>query len=120
MFFKGCSLSCRWCHNPEGIEREVEISFLPEKCVKCGYCFGVCRANAHRLEAAMARRFPGAVGSLLAKLAADPEINLYLSYANAVSAPVLSVEQRWSSNRSMAKMRLSRWRSSRARSRGIP
>ena len=31
LFFKGCPLSCSWCHNPESINCEVEYSCEPEK-----------------------------------------------------------------------------------------
>lgn len=30
VFLKGCPLRCRWCHNPEGIEREIS-SFINER-----------------------------------------------------------------------------------------
>ena len=26
VFFKGCALSCWWCHNPEGISQSIELS----------------------------------------------------------------------------------------------
>ena len=32
VFFKGCSLHCPWCANPENINRKEEIYFIPEKC----------------------------------------------------------------------------------------
>ena len=50
VFLKGCPLNCAWCHNPESIDREKEISFLPGKCIGCGYCFRTCQENAHRME----------------------------------------------------------------------
>ena len=31
IFFKGCPLSCWWCHNPEGISPEIEEVYLTEK-----------------------------------------------------------------------------------------
>ena len=30
VFFKGCSLHCPWCANPENINRKEEIYFIPE------------------------------------------------------------------------------------------
>ena len=49
VFLKGCPLCCVWCHNPEGISPEPQLSFLPEKCIGCGYCFRVCPNQAHRM-----------------------------------------------------------------------
>lgn len=43
VFLKGCPLRCPWCHNPESQKREPELSFLPEKCVGCGFCASVCQ-----------------------------------------------------------------------------
>lgn len=49
IFFKGCPLSCNWCHNPEGIEFGARLLSLEEKCVGCGECVDVCPENALRL-----------------------------------------------------------------------
>lgn len=38
VFFKGCPLSCRWCHNPETQSFENQIMFDAEKCIGCGSC----------------------------------------------------------------------------------
>ena len=40
VFFKGCPLTCKWCHNPEGIDRKPRQVFNPKKCIKCGRCAG--------------------------------------------------------------------------------
>ena len=40
IFFKGCPLSCKWCHNPEGIDQKPQQVFNPGKCIKCGRCAG--------------------------------------------------------------------------------
>ncbi|NLY41330.1 MAG: glycyl-radical enzyme activating protein [Desulfovibrionales bacterium] len=42
IFFKGCPLSCLWCHNPEGMDFSLEILTRPEKCVACGDCVPAC------------------------------------------------------------------------------
>ena len=52
VFFKGCPLRCLWCGNPESIAREPRVSYLPEKCIACGACVGVCPAQALWLPAA--------------------------------------------------------------------
>lgn len=38
VFFKGCSLKCVWCHNPENIAFEPQIAFYKHKCIDCGAC----------------------------------------------------------------------------------
>ncbi len=46
VFFKGCPLSCVWCHNPECISKEPEILSYPEKCIGCGLCDKGCFSGA--------------------------------------------------------------------------
>ena len=50
VFFKGCPLSCTWCHNPESKKIDVEISFDAEACVGSQTCFDVCPKNALSLD----------------------------------------------------------------------
>ncbi len=50
VFCKGCPLNCAWCHNPESIRSEREISFMPDRCIGCGHCFDVCPNEAHRMD----------------------------------------------------------------------
>ena len=45
VFLKGCSLSCRWCSNPESQQREPELAFNAGRCLgvsKCGHCIMAC------------------------------------------------------------------------------
>ena len=42
VFFKGCNLRCKWCHNPESQRMENDLLFYHEKCVGCGACAAVC------------------------------------------------------------------------------
>lgn len=51
VFLKGCPLSCLWCHNPEAISPEPEMSFQADKCVLCGDCVRACRFDAVSLTA---------------------------------------------------------------------
>lgn len=45
VFFKGCSLKCIWCHNPETISLERQLMFYRHKCSNCGKCSDVCSCN---------------------------------------------------------------------------
>jgi glycyl-radical enzyme activating protein len=42
VFLKGCPLSCRWCHNPEGIDNARELFYTSSLCVACGKCVQEC------------------------------------------------------------------------------
>ena len=42
VFFKGCPLRCRWCHNPEGLSFEPQLMYKSAKCVGCKKCQKEC------------------------------------------------------------------------------
>ena len=42
VFFKGCPLRCKWCHNPEGLSFEPQLMYKDVRCVKCGNCQKEC------------------------------------------------------------------------------
>ncbi len=46
VFFKGCPLSCLWCHNPESQRLKIQIIRYEEKCIYCKTCVNVCKQNA--------------------------------------------------------------------------
>lgn len=46
VFFKGCLLNCRWCHNPEGNRRYPQVFPYQTNCDGCGDCLEVCPAGA--------------------------------------------------------------------------
>lgn len=46
IFFKGCSLACAWCHNPESITKKFQVHWLSNRCIGCGSCEGVCPNSA--------------------------------------------------------------------------
>lgn len=45
-FFKGCPLSCKWCHNPESISFRSEVLFHASRCMGCGSCIEACPQKA--------------------------------------------------------------------------
>ena len=47
VFFQGCLLRCRWCHNPESFEQRRQILYMPDACIGCGACADVCPVHAH-------------------------------------------------------------------------
>lgn len=46
VFFKGCHLRCRWCHNPETQSFEKELQVDIPKCTGCGRCAAACSEGA--------------------------------------------------------------------------
>ena len=46
VFFKGCSLHCLWCQNPESISPRQEIWWEARKCIRCLECVKVCQVGA--------------------------------------------------------------------------
>jgi pyruvate formate lyase activating enzyme len=46
VFFKGCSLRCLWCQNPESRSALPEIAFYAELCARCFLCAGACPSGA--------------------------------------------------------------------------
>ena len=49
VFFKGCPLSCHWCHNPESISKMQHLIYNSKRCIGCRQCCDVCpeKALAH-------------------------------------------------------------------------
>jgi pyruvate formate lyase activating enzyme len=54
VFLKGCPLSCRWCHNPEGQAPEPELILRVDRCVGCGACLEICTQGAISMDDAVA------------------------------------------------------------------
>lgn len=42
VYFKGCGLKCKWCHNPETLSVKEQILYVQSKCIRCGKCVEVC------------------------------------------------------------------------------
>ncbi len=50
VFFKGCNLQCKWCHNPECITFQPVLQLNKNSCTSCGVCEKVCRQNVHTIR----------------------------------------------------------------------
>lgn len=50
VFFKGCPLRCKWCSNPEGLERNYQVMFKSSLCKDCGACVSVCPVGIHSIS----------------------------------------------------------------------
>lgn len=50
VFFKGCNLKCKWCHNPESQSGKVQMMFYASKCTGCGKCKEVCPYSLEKCD----------------------------------------------------------------------
>jgi len=55
VFFRGCPLNCKWCHNPEGICESKTLFFSVNKCSQCRECQKICSCHTfengiHRID----------------------------------------------------------------------
>ncbi|AFQ46200.1 glycyl-radical enzyme activator family protein [Desulfosporosinus meridiei DSM 13257] len=50
IFFKGCPLRCKWCSNPEGLERKYQVMFKEDLCIDCGLCITECPVQIHYFQ----------------------------------------------------------------------
>lgn len=46
IFFKGCSLDCKWCCNPESISSKPQLSYIADRCKSVGDCVVACPEKA--------------------------------------------------------------------------
>jgi pyruvate formate lyase activating enzyme len=46
VFFKGCPLSCLWCHNPEGQSSQPQLMFRANRCTASKACIKTCPIGA--------------------------------------------------------------------------
>lgn len=50
VFFKGCPLQCKWCHNPESIDHRRQLLFSKEKCCGCNLCNKIYQTSSRLKE----------------------------------------------------------------------
>ncbi len=50
VFFKGCPLRCKWCSNPENLERKYQVLYKRSSCIDCGACVSVCPVEIHKIS----------------------------------------------------------------------
>lgn len=53
VFFKGCTLRCLWCHNPETLSPKPQLAYYENKCSGCLTCARVCPTGAQIAEGAI-------------------------------------------------------------------
>ncbi len=46
VFLKGCPLACKWCHNPEGLTLQPELTWSEQSCIFCNECVLGCPEQA--------------------------------------------------------------------------
>ncbi len=49
VFFKGCNLACKWCHNPESISPKVQKMYNAKKCIGAVKCIENCPNDALKM-----------------------------------------------------------------------
>ncbi len=49
VFFKGCPLSCIWCHNPESNVGKSQLMFHSKLCTSCMQCVSACKQGVHKI-----------------------------------------------------------------------
>jgi pyruvate formate lyase activating enzyme len=49
VFFKGCPLRCAWCHNPEGLSSQPELTWYDVRCIGARDCLDACPVAALEL-----------------------------------------------------------------------
>ncbi|WP_456376084.1 glycyl-radical enzyme activating protein [Lutibacter sp.] len=49
VFFKGCNLTCKWCHNPESMSPKVQKMYNATKCIGAVKCLDNCPNDALKM-----------------------------------------------------------------------
>lgn len=89
VFFKGCPLRCKWCSNPEGLERKYQVLYKKDQCINCGACASVCPVGIHTMdpiEGHKIRRDISCIGCRACE-------NNCMEFALAISGKKMTVEE---------------------------
>lgn len=80
IFFKGCSLNCKWCSNPENIDPRFELGYEKEKCVGCMTCINnpALKGLVQVVDDTISVNFENAKGKELSRIFLCPQDALYL------------------------------------------
>lgn len=89
VFFKGCSLRCLWCHNPESIPGVRQLSFNEERCIGCGRCLAVCPQGAQQVDAAGRHRLDRTLCSVCLACAGDCYAEALTGIGERITVPAL-------------------------------
>jgi pyruvate formate lyase activating enzyme len=52
VFFKGCPLRCKWCHNPESFIGRTQVEWHENRCIHCGLCLKKCAYGNIKIKGA--------------------------------------------------------------------
>lgn len=66
VFFKGCPLSCQWCHNPETQSCKQQLLFYENMCIGCGAC-NICQKDKCTACGECAKNCPTGARELVGK-----------------------------------------------------
>ena len=58
VFFKGCNMHCKWCHNSETISPRKSMMYYPQRCISCFKCVYACPSKAQKRIDGVHRFFP--------------------------------------------------------------
>lgn len=61
VFFKGCPLTCWWCHNPESWKKERELLYYKDRCILCGLCIRDCPTRVLSIDGGDLKKGEGCI-----------------------------------------------------------